>query len=817
MKTQIEVEEGMYLGGIMRARATIANNEEAGEAGRNTYAATIYRDFVVPLAQLLEKEFTATGPGRFGAHIALLRHIDPATLAYLTVRRALSRIMDSSSARKAATVRAVAYDIGSTVHQELVLDEFAEQSPELYHTLARDFARRHTKSTRHRLTVFKMQAKKAGIAVPEWGVAHRDIVGLYLLGHLNNLGMVVMESQTFEHKGRKVGRRDSPMVHMHPDVMDTIDKINGLVEVSRPLYGPCVEPPLPWTRFDHGGFHTEKMRRRNRYLVKAPAACRALFQDAPIPKVLAAVNALQRTAWAVNTRVLDALTAMAVAGVEFGELIAETSVDPQPAKPAWLDEEVDKTTRTAFQEAAFTEWKHGMSAWYTRRKLRGAIWGRYRAAIQTARTFAEYQAVYFAYFLDSRGRAYPLTYGVSPQGSDIQKALLQFATAKPLPDKAATDWFLINGANRWGFDKAALADRARWHIERRDLLIGFADDPVNNGGWREADKPLQFLAWCFEYADWCRNPDTFVSRQPVGLDGSCNGLQHFSAMLRDGVGGEATNLRDLPVMQDIYARVALSTIKRIKDDTSGSPWRDRWLAHGITRGVVKRSVMTTPYGVTKASAVKYVIEDYLKPGGIFEQAEHREAATFLMGHAWAAIGDVVTKSREAMDWLSKAAKRIVKSRGEEDEGVVSWITPSGFIAGQAYYDLNEYRVDCRLFGGVRLSVKVVGESDDASPTRHASGMAPNFVHSMDAAHMHLVAAAAESLGIDALAMIHDDFGTHAADTQRFFMLIRTIFVDMYREHDPLMELRSRYPELPEPPPKGDLDIEEVLASDFFFS
>lgn len=815
MMSQIEVEERMYVGGIARARAAAERNEEAGEAARNPYAATIFRDYVIPMAQLIEHD-RANKPkaGPFAAHIALLKAIDAATLAYLAVRVMLNTAMAQGDRN---TVRSVAYQLGATVHQELVLDLFAEQSPDLYHTLSQDFARRRTKSVRHRMTVFKMQARENGVEVPEWGVGHRDLVGLYMIELLQKVGFVEAESLTFVVDGRKVGKRNAPRVYLHPDVMDTIDKINGITEVNRPLYGPCVEPPVDWVRWDSGGFHTEKMRRRNRYIVRAPAACRELFPDRPIPTVLRAVNALQRTAWTVNTQVLDTIIAASAAGMEFGEIVPELGTQPKPMRPEWLDNDPGKDARTPYQEADLRQWKRDMAEWYTQQKLRGLRWGRYKAAIQTAHTFRDYPELYFVYFLDSRGRAYPLTYGISPQGSDIQKALLKFAKGKPLRDQAAVDWFLINGANRWGFDKAPLAERAQWVRDRKEQIIGMATDPLGNDEWRNADKPLQFLAWAFEFKAWCEDPDNFESAIPVGLDGSCNGLQHFSAMLRDEVGGEATNLRDLPQMQDIYQRVANVTMERLKADKSGNPMVDKWIAHGVKRSVVKRSVMTTPYGVTKQSATKYVTEDYLNPENVFEKSERPAAARLLMSHAWSAIGDVVTKSREAMNWLHASAKTIIKSQGDSDEGVISWVTPSGFPASQAYYELDTYRIECKLFGEARLSIKVVGEGNDTSVDRHASGMAPNFVHSMDASHMHIVAAAAADLGIDALAMIHDDFGTHAADTQRFFMLIRMMFVDMYTKHDPLQAFHERYPETVPPPPKGTLNLEEVLSSDYFFS
>ena len=91
------------------------------------------------------------------------------------------------------------------------------------------------------------------------------------------------------------------------------------------------------------------------------------------------------------------------------------------------------------------------------------------------------------------------------------------------------------------------------------------------------------------------------------------------------------------------------------------------------------------------------------------------------------------------------------------------------------------------------------------------------MHSLDAAHLHLTTADASRNGINALAMIHDDYGTHAADAQQLFEIIRKQFVAMYLACDPPAMLAEKYPCISPPPEKGQLDIMEVLESDFFFS
>jgi DNA-directed RNA polymerase len=231
---------------------------------------------------------------------------------------------------------------------------------------------------------------------------------------------------------------------------------------------------------------------------------------------------------------------------------------------------------------------------------------------------------------------------------------------------------------------------------------------------------------------------------------------------------------------------------------------------------VKRSVMTTPYGVTLMSATDYVVDDYLSQEETpFDKPEWKLAARVLMKAVWPAIGDIVVKGALAMAWLKKGARSIVKSLPADAEPVIQWDTPSGFPACQAYFETQEHRINTRLQGLVKI--KVLSETDDPSLTKHSSGLAPNFVHSMDAAHLHRTTMEAAKRGITSLAMIHDDYGTHAADSQNLFEVIRREFVSMYEHHDPIEDLCKRYPALPAPPTKGSLDIREVLRSAYFFS
>ena len=809
LKTQQEIEHEMYSGGIVRAENSMNKAEEQGRAHQNPYAKEIFREYVLPLAKVIDAEVNSPKPGRNKAHVMLLAGLDPEAVAFLTIRRVLSNVLSS----KPDTHRRLAHDIGLSVYRELILTQIQEQAPDLYDTLSKDFARRLSKDERHRLVVFMQQAKKAELSIVEWNVGSKEQVGMYLLGLVENAGLVVLGAET-----RTGYKRDACEVLLSPEVMEFVDKIKAHVAVTMPMFGPCVAEPRDWGFEQPGGFHTTRMRRMCSDLIHGRRAARNLGKATDMPVVYSAVNALQKTAWQVNARMLNTVYAISKS-FSTKEIVSLTDT-PKPPRPEWLNQDASKEpkdTWPAERLKEFKDWKHEMTEWHTQRKILGTRYARFYNATRTAESFRDYPAIYFVYFADSRGRLYPLTQGINPQGSDLSKALIHFAEGKPIPDATAKRWFYVQGANKWGFDKATLDDRMAWVEERSDLIRSFAADPVNNQGWLEAGDPLQFLAWCFEYDEYCNSPTTFLSHLPISMDGSCNGLQNLSAMFRDSIGGAATNLTNNSVMRDIYSDVAKAAEKRLAAmvlEGEEAEMRDKWLAHGISRKAVKRSVMTTPYGVTERSATEYVIDDYLREnlGPTFDSKEYRRAAALLMKAVWPAIGDVVVKGREAMDWLKKAARIIMKTGQHE---TISWITPSGFPACQDYFEAEVHRIRTWLHGP--LKIRVMSETDKPDSAKHASGMAPNFVHSLDAAHLHLTAAAAAKGGIKSFAFIHDDYGTHAADSEELYHHIRTQFLAMYLACDPPAMLASNYPCIPPPPEKGSLELRDVLESEFFFS
>lgn len=792
--TQVELEQEISIEGRMKAHMRMEKNEQNGDAANNPYASPIYRRFVVPLAQFIRE--AREKPRYKGAAAGYIKGLEEEAAAYIAVRLVLVTLLegvDNDNARELMKA------IGSAVQGELILRQFQHLAPHEYALMVNELGRKHSKNLRQRLTLAGINLRNKSVAPINWSKGGRDQVGAFLLEGLRSLGMVeVWHSRNMRRKKMETHCR------LTDELRSILDNLKEMVEETMPYFLPCIEPPKDWVDLFDGGYHTPEMRR-----LAHTAVIHGGKEPGDTTILLKAMNTLQRVRWAINDDILDVVK-QAVRVFETEEVV-RVDPPPSPCKPAFLGEGMKQEDMTDEQRSVFVVWKRAMAEWHTQCRMRGQRFGRMYNAISVAERFKRYDALHFVYYADFRGRFYPRTSGVNPQGSDLQKALLRFADGKPLADEGAKKWFLIHGANRYGVDKVPFAERLAWVKENHELIIDIATNPLDRRDWTEADAPFQFLAWCFEYADYCRSPDRFVSYLPIGMDGSCNGLQNFSALLRDPEGAVSVNIIPGDSPRDIYRDVAERTLERVREAPE-SPYQVMWLEAGITRSTVKRSVMTLPYGSTLYSCRDFLLEAlFTENPSAIPNAARPEAATWLSKHVWAAIGDVVVKAREAMDWLQKASSEVLKGDAE----VISWVAPTGYRVTQEYTAWEESgQIRVELFGGSRL--RCFQQSDKVDKHKHRNGIAPNFVHSLDASHMQFVAARCEDEGILSLAMIHDDFGTHAADCAAFSRIIREEFLRMYFEHDPLREFAEAYG-LEGVPEKGHLNLAQVLDSQYFFA
>ena len=123
----------------------------------------------------------------------------------------------------------------------------------------------------------------------------------------------------------------------------------------------------------------------------------------------------------------------------------------------------------------------------------------------------------------------------------------------------------------------------------------------------------------------------------------------------------------------------------------------------------------------------------------------------------------------------------------------------------------------------KLIRPVLSDQDHSKVDRHraVNGIAPNFVHALDASALTLTVNKCLDEGIEDFAMVHDSYGVYAHNSPALALNLREAFVEMYEDHDVLQEFKMYaldvLDEVEPQPEMGDLDLRKVLKSNYFFS
>lgn len=530
------------------------------------------------------------------------------------------------------------------------------------------------------------------------------------------------------------------------------------------------------------------------------------------------LNSLQGTAWKVNKPLLETVRTLWDNGQEWGGLPAREDI-PLPSYP--FDKEPDEMDDAERQ--VFRDWSKNRRDIYSVNKRSISKRIQVERTIQVAEEYAKHDRFYYVWQNDFRSRKYASSTFMSPQSADWSKSFLLFEQGIPINNWDDARWLCIHGANLYGNDKVTLDQRETWAWDNADEFKRVVDNPFDNLYWLEADKPFQFLAWCMDFVGLVRQGWGYVSHYPVSADGSCNGLQHLSAILRDERGGKATNLIPSALPQDIYSEVASDAMRAIERDASqGHEVAQMCKQFGIDRSLCKRPVMIVPYSGTKHACRQY-IEDAIKekikkgvdnPFG----SDTFSPSLYLASHVWDSINGVIESARQVMDYVKEVGKHYA-----EHNKHMEWVTPTNWLAMQHYSETEKKRIKTQINGGTVSLQYHKDIPNTVSKRRTGSGSSPNFIHSLDASAMTKTINECARQGIKDYAMVHDSYGTHSTLMPKMSEVLREQFVKMYEEHDVLDELRNHAimtlgtEEIPQPPSTGNLDITKVLESDYFFA
>jgi len=590
----------------------------------------------------------------------------------------------------------------------------------------------------------------------------------------------------FEKFTRRRGVKTVSHIRLSRNALRIIEDGHAIRQYLRPRYQPMVVPPLRWTESERGGYLELPLG-----LVKKSER---LTVDQSTKTVREAINCLNCTAWRINGRILEVMETLWDSGGGVAGLPRRSDL-PNPPIPD--DFETDREVKKAWKAEAVRIRRLNLQTQAERIV--------FAFKLDVAQRFADYDRFWFPHQLDFRGRVYPAPLFLHHQGDDICRGLLEFADGKALGDRGRF-WLKVHLANCCGVDKVSFGQRVGWIDAQREVFSGWVDDPLTNTGWMEADKPFQALAAAMALIEGAE-----LAHLPVQVDASNNALQHYGAMLRCEETGKLVNLLPGDQPADVYADVAERVSALVGRDAGKGDETAKALEGWTDRKIVKQTVMTGPYGVTKVGARRQVYA-HLKDAG-FGDENLWPVSKYLSRICMEASEQVCQATHRAMQWLIRCGKLITA------EGLpIRWTTPLGMEVEQPYRNATRHQVTTIL---QRIHINKQSENSPVSARRQVNGFAPNFVHSLDASHLMCTAIACHDEGIT-FAGVHDSFWAHAADADRLNEILREQFI-LLHETPALQllydQLRDRYSKIdfPEPPKCGSLDLEAVRRSDYFFS
>ena len=770
---QLALETAMDLEGQARLSSRTRRAEERSYASGTVYGKQALQATLGLIGEEISQGLSRISNGIPGQDHRLIRdrigETDPHLLALLTMKVCLDVLGRLGGKDNRMTYTNVVTAIGKAVQTELRLEYYKTADPKLFKAISDRFHK--ATGSRQKATVYKLQFNREGIEWKPWSPSIGARVGGWLLDCLQRAtGWITTELTGTGYRSRIL------LVRFSAEFLSFKEQIMERAMELASCTWPMLCEPLPWSNEAPGGYLTAA--ERGFQMVRAYTKGATLPQG-EIP--IAMLNNLQRQKYRINPQVMEVAEYCFSNCISIGQFKREERKEP-PSRPAeGASEETIKEYKKARRILEDTNAQLERDNWRT------------TEVMYVARKFLDVDYWYLVWSFDYRGRVYTLNTCLTPQGTDFDKSLFLFADEGPINEY----YLAFQVATCFGLDKATLQDRVEWTRNNVELISHIAQNPLDAiSEWRMAAEPWCYLSACFEYYACCIAKTKTTSGSMVSIDATCSGIQHLAAMTADAKSGFLCNLLPTKKPSDGYLAVAERAKKYLPDELH--PW--------MTRKVSKRTCMTTPYGVSRHSARGYIRE-------ALKEAGHDLSAPGVLTQITDAIyskamPDVFPGPVRVMNWIQESAVRIMRE-GAQD---LTWTTPSGFVVQQQAHKPVLQQIRSHLMGSGRLAPNIYKGPGAVDIDKHRSCTAPNLVHSCDAALLALSMCYWDK----PFALIHDCAMGRSCDMEEMGKELRLHFAEMYKG-DVLQDwARQVGAVIPDGLIVGDLDVEQVNESDYFF-
>lgn len=610
------------------------------------------------------------------------------------------------------------------------------------------------------------------------------------------------------------------VIKIHPYLLQNFKNFESLFSTTS-TYLPMLTPPKKWTSPNDGGYLTDLKPMVSHQF---PTVAKYYFNEAhktgQLNFIYKSLDILGSMGWIINSKVFNVFNQALQFEEGFAKIPPKLNnqfVDlPLPSKPIrenFDSDEIFKVEKFKYDLEVDQKLKE-----FHKIKSQRILFESIKNLAQALNTNGD--IFYLPHMTDFRGRSYPMPSLFTHYNDDHVRALMMFWEPKPLGENGY-NWIKYQLAGVYGMDKLSMKDRLKFINENLINIKNSAEHPfVGNQWWKLGEKPWQVLALCFEInsiINFEKNGgkiENFESRIPIHQDGSCNGLQHYAALGADEAGGKAVNLLPGP-KHDVYTSVLNLVIKNIENELKFDDKRLAKLSLLILqRKIVKQTVMTSVYGVTQYGAKLQVherIKDIIENAEIQQQFEgqpttslniaelnqlkqHKlELSSYISLHVLKSISSLFSGAKLIENWLTENTYRLTTSYDQSTINVrksgqlnghffdlkhyspMKWTSLSGFPIIQFYKHVTQVSPKSSLQRIVINKPHILASVD---MRKQLNGIAPNFIHSIDATHMMMTSIAASQHNI-LFVSVHDSFWTHPNEVEILSKLIREEFLRLH--------------------------------------
>ena len=814
LKIKQELLEGeMISSGRERYYKTLDKNIKKGRLSVTPPFIYIQKFLLTPLADRIEKfvkdSYASDKAGVRKTSAEPLRDLNDSKNVALTT---LKSVIDSIALNK--NLLQTSISVGTNVEFEYKVKIFKKEMPNLHYKIAADLSRRTT-NVKHKRKVFSHTLDKYKVKVEDWDISKKVLVGQQLID------LLIESTGLCEVVGVNVARNKTVnFLQFKKEIKDKVDQKNFECSVLTPYYKPMISKPREWHNSPfNGGYYNEFLSKQPLVKTNDFSYLKEL-QEEGHKDFYEAVNHLQNVPFQIDKTMFEVMEFIWDRDLGIGHFPTRESLLDENNRP----KNVIRTELVNTDKEALIKYKRDCTNEYKNEIARVSKVLSTSIAISIIKEYLDENVFYLVLFMDRRGRIYTVGNYLSYQSDQKIRSVICFKNGERLGDRGKY-WLFVHAANTFGNDKITFDDRVKYTEDNFELMLSYADNPFENRGWGDADKPMEFLQTCFHLKEYKKHGLDYVCNLPVSMDATCSGLQILSILARDYETAWKVNVTPSDKPQDIYTIVADSVLKEVKELAGqGSYEANRWLQFGITRSIVKRNIMTYVYGLKPFGAREQVFDEYKKQLELGKpkvlKDDGFQDCKWLANINWKHIQQQVPKASELMVWFQNVAKLFAQANL-----CMKWTTPMGFKVTQDYRYLQKFKVKTAISGSL-VYTTLRRQLHKLDVRKMQSSVAPNITHSLDGALAQAVALRCKHNPepITNLLMVHDSFATTPNKVDLLHKFIRQSVVDLFTEdylaklyEDFSKQLPNKQKALLEPPPeRGTLDITKVIDSKYFF-